>query len=89
MKPHTWNPDKNEWLKQKRGFGFEAVIEAVESGGLLDDVPNPNDSYGHQRLYIVELDGYAVVVPYVEDEEYIFLKTAFHDRKVNKKYLNR
>jgi len=89
IKPHIWNPDKNAWLKQHRGFGFEEVVEAVESGGLLDDMRHPSAAYSNQRLYIVEISGYAVVVPYVEEAEYIFLKTAFPDRKANRKYLDR
>ena len=86
-KTFAWDPDKNAWLKDTRGFGFEAVIEAIENGRLLDDLEHTSDQYAHQRLFVIELDGYAVAVPYLEDEEKIFLKTAFRDRKLNRVYL--
>ena len=77
IKPHLWDPKKNLWLRRNRGFGFEDIVEAVENGGLLDDMKHPGQLYSHQRLYIVDLNGYAVVVPYVEDPESIFLKNGF------------
>ena len=83
----TWNPEKNELLKRERGFGFEDVVEAIDSGALLDDLPNPSGRYPDQRLYAVNLDGYAIIVPYVEEEDYVFLKTTFPSRRATKKYL--
>lgn len=88
-KPFIWNPDKNEWLKQERGFGFEDVVAAIESGALLDDLPNPSSAYPDQRLLIVLLDAHAVVVPYVTEAEHRFLKTAFPSRKATKLYQGR
>ena len=86
-KPFSWNPEKNDLLKRERGFGFEDVVEAVDSGALLDDLPHPSDRYSNQRLYVVNLDGYAITVPYVEEEDYVFLKTAFPSRQATKKYI--
>jgi len=86
-KPFVWDPEKNTMLKDQRGFGFEDLVEAIDSGGLLDDLPNPSERYPHHRLYVVNLDGYAIIIPYVEEEDYVFLKTAFPDRKATKKYL--
>jgi len=86
-KPYLWNPEKNELLKQQRSFGFEDIVEAIDSGGLLDDLAHPGDRYSNQRLLVVNLSGYAVTVPYVEEEDYVFLKTAFSNRMSNRKYL--
>ena len=83
----TWSPEKNALLKEERGFGFEDVVEAIEGGGLLDDLAHPSARYAGQRLMIVALEGYAIVVPYVEEEEYLFLKTAFASRKATQRYL--
>lgn len=85
-KPYFWNSEKNELLNKDRGFGFEDIVEALDSGGLLDDIPHLNDQYSNQRIYVVNVEGYAVMVPYVEEDDYIFLKTAFYSRKANKKY---
>nr|VFJ52895.1 MAG: hypothetical protein BECKFM1743A_GA0114220_101074 [Candidatus Kentron sp. FM]VFJ54952.1 MAG: hypothetical protein BECKFM1743C_GA0114222_101484 [Candidatus Kentron sp. FM]VFK09922.1 MAG: hypothetical protein BECKFM1743B_GA0114221_101206 [Candidatus Kentron sp. FM] len=88
MKPYRWNSDKDDWLRRERGIGFSDIIDSIESGNLLDDIENPGSNYPHQRMYVVELCGYAVVVPYVECEDEIFLKTAFYSRKAKQKYLS-
>jgi hypothetical protein len=57
---------------------------------MLDDRAHPNvERYGHQRQIVIELDHYAWVVPYVEDEEEMFLKTLFPSRKATRDYLGR
>jgi hypothetical protein len=40
-------------------------------------------------MAIVEIDGYACLVPYVDNEEGVFLKTIIPSRKATKKYLRR
>ena len=82
-----WNEAKNQQLQGERNLSFEAIQLAIENGHLLDIVPHPQEKYGHQKMLIVELNEYIVVAPCVEDEEKIFLKTAFHSRKLKKDYL--
>ena len=54
----------------------------------LNIVKNPDqDKYKKQNIYIVEYGNYAYLVPYVEDDEKIFLKTVIPSRKATKKYL--
>ena len=57
--------------------------------GVLDNISHPGTRYSHQRIYVIDLDGYVVAVPYVETDEEIFLKTAFPDRKLNRRYLKK
>ena len=45
-----------------------------------------NPGYPNQRMYILNIEDYAVVVPFVESEEEIFLKTAFPSRKFTSRY---
>jgi hypothetical protein len=82
MKPIYWDDAKNIKLKAERGVSFEAIVVAMKRGHLLVSCEHPK--YVHQKIFEVEFDGYVVVVPYVEDEEKIFLKTAFCSRKANK-----
>ncbi len=49
-------------------------------------LPNPKQ-YPNQRLFIVEVEGYACIVPFVEDEHVIFMKTIIPSRKMTKQYL--
>jgi len=37
-------------------------------------------------MYILKIDNYAIIVPYVENDNEIFLKTAFPSRKYTKRY---
>jgi len=41
----------------------------------------------HQKLLLFEHKEYVWVIPFVEGKGYIFLKTAFKNRKYTKKYL--
>jgi uncharacterized DUF497 family protein len=84
MKYFNWNAEKNEILKQTRGISFEEIVFLIQSGQLLGIEENPD--YPNQKTYIVEVENYAVVVPFVEAENEIFLKTAFPSRKYTKQY---
>ena len=83
-----WNNGKNELLKKERNISFEEVILAIEKNRLLAVLEHPNQKkYPSQQIYIVEIDNYAYVVPFVETEEKIFLKTIIPSRKMTKIYL--
>lgn len=56
----------------------------IEAGKILAVEANPG--YPNQKLYILDIDGYAVVVPFIETDEEIFLKTASPSRKHTKQY---
>lgn len=90
MKPFRWSPDKNETVKAERGISFESMVVAIEAGGLLDILAHPNQSkYPRQRVLVVACDGYAYLVPFVEEEDCFFLKTIIPSRKATRDYLNR
>lgn len=81
--------EKNELLKKERDIGFEDIILAIEGGCLLDDIEHSNKQrYENQNIFIilVKVKDYVYLVPYVEDEESIFLKTIIPSRKMNKRY---
>jgi uncharacterized DUF497 family protein len=84
MKYFNWNCDKNEILKQKREVSFEEIAYLIESGQILGIEDNPNRS--NQKIYILEIDNYAFIVPFVEQDDEIFLKIAFPSRKYTKRY---
>ncbi len=88
MKPINWNPEKNQQLIESRGVSFEDVVFYLNNGGLLDEIAHPNaEQYPHQRMFIIEIEQYACLVPYVENEEEIFLKAIIPNRKATKHYL--
>ena len=90
MSVFEWSASKNEWLKLEREVCFEDVVVAIQSGGLIDVVFHKNQQkYPGQKMFIVEIYAYAYLVPFMEDEEKIFLKTIFPSRKATKFYLSR
>ena len=88
MQYFAWNPEKNEELKRERGLGFEDVVNAINDGRVLEKSSHPNQKkYPNQQVYVIEIDDYAYVVPFVEDEEKIFFKTIIPSRRATKQYL--
>ena len=89
MKYVEWNEEKNKKLKSERGIGFEEIEIAIEEKkNILDVVEHPNKKrYLNQKILIIRIDNYAYLVPYVEDEEKIFLKTIIPNKKATKKYI--
>ena len=85
---YTFNPEKNKVLKCERGISFEEIISAIQSDSLLDIIEHSNQNkYPNQKVYIVNVNDYVYLVPFVEKEGSIFLKTIFPSRKLTKRYL--
>ncbi len=88
MKYYDWDAEKNEELKQEREISFEEVLVALEDNQLLDTIEHPNKSrYPNQKIFIINIRQYAYLVPFVEDEKKIFLKTIIPSRKATKVYI--
>jgi uncharacterized DUF497 family protein len=86
-KAYRWDPEKNALLLQTHGFGFEEVVDAIDANRVITDIANPSLHHPDQRLLIVEINGYAIGVPYVSDGDTMFFKTAFQSRKLKRIYL--
>jgi len=87
----NFNEEKNQLLLATRGVSFEKVIELISENGLLADLAHPNKKYINQRLFVVEIDNYAYVVPYLinRQKREVFLKTIYASRVLTKKYLRK
>jgi uncharacterized DUF497 family protein len=88
MKPLVWSAAKNKQLKAERKIDFDTVVLAISQGRVLDVIEHPNqDKYPSQRIFILAINQYVYLVPFVENEQNIFLKTIIPSRKMKKKYL--
>jgi len=88
MKPINWNSTKNQQLIAERGISFEDIVFYMQQGQLLDDIVHPNsEKYSEQRIFVISVDDYVHLVPYVENRKEIFLKTVIPSRKATKQYL--
>lgn len=88
MKSINWNLDKNQQFADERGISFEDVVVYIQQGEMLDIVEHPNqEKYPNQRMFVLDIDDYVYLVPYVENRKEIFLKTIIPSRKATKMYL--
>ena len=80
-----WDPEKNEKLKAERGISFEDITLLLGSGQLwaISDHWNSKE-YPNQRVFLLPIDNYTYLVPFVMDGDTFFLKTAFPIRKATK-----
>lgn len=74
-----FNPEKNTKLLADREIGFDEISNAMISGKVLAITNHYNsEKYPNQKIAYVEIIDKVYVVPYVqEDEDSIFLKTAY------------
>jgi len=85
-----WDQEKNETVKQERGVSFEDAVNAIFEGKVLGKTDHPNQKrHPGQQIYILEIDDYVFVVPFVEDKEKLFLKTIFPSRKYTKIFIEK
>ena len=83
----NWDKEKNNALKKERGLCFEDVISVIHEDKVIDMIKHPNkEKYPNQSIFIVELFGYICMVPFVKNDNQIFLKTIIPSRKLNKIY---
>ena len=87
-----WNIEKARQLladPSRGGISFEDCVIAIEGGKILDIIQNPSINHPTQKMYVLEIEGYAYSVPFVENDEEIFLKTLFPSRKLTAIYLGK
>lgn len=85
-----WNAEKNEALKRHRRLCFEDVEAAIENGDVFGDYAHPNqERHPNQRILIVEIDGYACIVPYIQEGNVRYLKTVYRSRKAQRLFSER
>jgi hypothetical protein len=85
---YIYDPEKNTKLKEERGVNFEDVILALEHGKFLDLIPHHNPSkYITQDILVVEINHYIYLVPCVQQENILILKTVYPSRRATALYL--
>ncbi len=90
MKYHNWNPEKNEQLKETRNISFIDIVYYIEHGCLLEIIEHPNQKiYENQKVYVLNIDDYIYLVPFIETDDEIFMKTIIPSRKATKQYLEK
>jgi hypothetical protein len=87
VKIYARNPEKNDLLMEERGISFEEVVLNIQLGNEVDIYDHPNqERYPGQKISVVLIEGYAYLVPFVETDEEIFLKTIIPSRKATRQH---
>jgi len=87
MKLISWDPEKNALLKAQRGVSFEDVVFHIMAGDILNTIDHPNQKrYPDQQIHMIAIEDYVYLVPFIESEEDVFLKTIIPSRKATKAY---
>jgi uncharacterized DUF497 family protein len=90
MKRITWNAAKNDQLKRERGIAFETIAYYLEQGRTLAVTAHPNPTrYPNQRVFVFQINDYIYLVPFVESDTEVFLKTIIPSRKATRAWLGR
>lgn len=87
MNVFNWNKEKNEWLRKNRNIGFEDIVFLISEGHLIEIIKNPGGKYQNQFMFVINYDNYIYLVPFVMNENEVFLKTIIPSRKATKKYI--
>ena len=84
---YDWNPEKNEEIKKDRNISFEQIVFHLSQGDIWKTADHPDQKkYPGQKIYFVIVEDYIYVVPFVTEDEYVFLKTVIPSRKATKDY---
>ena len=77
-----WNEEKNQILQIQRGVSFEMVLDKLDANEILAKRSHPNrEKYPNQQIFVLEINGYICYIPFVENDEEIFLKSIIPSRK--------
>ena len=88
MKAYSWDSDKNEQLIKERNISFEEIVVNIHMGNEVDIFDHPNQGrYPGQKVSVVNVEDYVFLVPFVETDDEMFLKTIIPSRKATKQYL--
>jgi uncharacterized DUF497 family protein len=84
---YEWNPEKNEEIKRERNISFEQIVFHLSQGDIWKIAEHPDQKkYPGQDIYFVLVEDYIYMVPFVTEDEYVFLKTIIPSRKATKDY---
>ena len=86
-----FSQEKNQLLKAIRGIGFDEMVMRLKNSDLLANKENLSRSRHNQRIFVIKIDKYVYVVPYVinPQKQEILLKTVYPSRKFTKLYLTK
>ena len=84
---YEYSNEKNLRLLKERGISFEDIIAILDTKEPLAIIDHPNKTkYPHQKIYVIDVNGYAYLVPFERHSNKVILKTIFPSRKITRLY---
>ena len=81
----SWDEEKERWLLMTRGISFQEIADKILAREYIDILENP--ARPGQDIFVLAIHDYTWVVPFVlQEDENLFLKTAYPSRKFHKRY---
>lgn len=88
VKRIEWNEEKNKLLIEGRNVSFKLIAEIIINKDIISVIKHPNQKkYPNQKMFLINIKNYIYTIPFVEDDEKIFLKTIIPSRKATRDYL--
>lgn len=88
MKEVRFDEVKNKLLKSGKGISFDEITELIKTNKQVKTIDHPNKNrYPKQKILLVRIRNHIYAVPFVEEVNYIFLKTIYPSEKYTKKLL--
>jgi uncharacterized DUF497 family protein len=82
---YHWNDDKDAELQEQRNVSFHTIEQEIRAGKAVDIIEHP--SRPNQMILLLDRGDHIWAVPFVvQDEENVFLKTAYPSRKYTRRY---
>lgn len=80
-----YSEEKDKILQKIRKISFNTIVRALKKNRVIKVLNHPNQKkFPNQQLMLIRIRNYIYVVPFVETETEIFLKTIYKSRKYTK-----
>ncbi len=86
---YSFSAEKNALLKAERGVNFDDVIFLLENDCLLEISHNKSSNHLNQEIMVIKINEYAYIVPFVRNDDEVFMKTIYPSRIMTEKYLRK
>lgn len=89
LKSIVWNEEKNFTLLQERWICFEDVLVYINRWCIvkIQESHYNDEKYPNQKIIYLDIEKYIYIIPFIENDDEIFLKTVIPSRKYTKMYL--
>lgn len=88
MKYFNWNDEKRDWIEKTQNIKFMDIVHCIQKNNLLKIVEHPDKlKYPYEEIYVLKYNNYIYLVPYIEAQQEVILKSAIPSSEATKEFL--